>query len=62
MYTGKKREPGLSPTNSKREYQYRPGHLTMKKLLNHTQNGLRVELQRLRSPIKKMKKSAKNIN
>ncbi len=30
-------------------------YLTMKKL-NHTQNGLKVTLQRLRNPIKKMKK------
>ena len=32
MYTGKKKEkPGLSLTNSKREYQYRPGLLNYEK-------------------------------
>jgi len=44
MYTGKKKEkPGLSPTNSKREYQYRPGLLNYEKIKPYA-NGLKVKL------------------
>jgi len=61
MNTDKRKEiPGLSPTNSKREYQYRPGLLNYEKL-NHTQNELKVKLHRLRSLIKK-EENAKNTS
>ncbi len=49
----KETRPFLELTQIK-EYQYGPGLLNYEKL-NHTQNELKVKLQRLRNPIKKIR-------